>query len=66
MWLYIVLWYERTSPAVQIRIIQPTHVLSSAGGIDMWLPDKLYEFLPILHGIAGLFTVYKFDTTIGY
>lgn len=32
----------------------------------MWLPDKLYEFLPFLYGIAGLVTFYKFDTAIGY
>jgi hypothetical protein len=32
----------------------------------MWLPDKLYELLPYLYGIAGLVTFYKFDNAIGY
>ena len=32
----------------------------------MWLPDKLYELLPYLYAVAGLVTVYIFDTPIGY
>ena len=32
----------------------------------MWLPDKLYELLSFLYGIAGLVTFYKVDTAIGY
>ena len=32
----------------------------------MWLPDRLYEALPLLYGIAGLWTVYKFETLLGY
>ena len=32
----------------------------------MWLPDKLYEFLPVVYGIAGLVTFFKFDTVICY
>jgi len=32
----------------------------------MWLPDRLYEFLPYLYGIAGLITFYEFDNLIGY
>lgn len=31
----------------------------------MWLPDILYELLPSLYGIAGLITIYCFDTLIG-
>ena len=40
--------------------------LSCEREIDMWLPDKLYELLPFLYGIAGLLTFHKFDTAIGY
>jgi hypothetical protein len=32
----------------------------------MWLPDTLYELLPYLYGLAGIFTLYKFDTAIGH
>ena len=32
----------------------------------MWLPDKLYELMPYIYGILGIFTLYKFDTAIGY
>jgi hypothetical protein len=32
----------------------------------MWMPDKLYELLPFLYGLVGLFTLYKFDTAYGY
>jgi hypothetical protein len=32
----------------------------------MWIPDKLYELLPFLYGLVGLFTFYKFDTSIGF
>jgi hypothetical protein len=51
---------------VQKGFIQPNHVLSRECEVDMWIPDKLYEFLPVLYGIAGLVTFYKFDTAIGY
>lgn len=32
----------------------------------MWLPDKVYEILPYVYGIAGLVTCYVFATPIGY
>jgi len=32
----------------------------------MWLPDKLYEFLPYLYGVAGLATLYTFDNLLGF
>jgi hypothetical protein len=31
----------------------------------MWLPDRVYELLPFLYGVAGLVTLYHFETTIG-
>jgi hypothetical protein len=31
----------------------------------MWLPDWLYRALPNLYGLAGLVTVYKFNTLLG-
>ena len=35
-------------------------------GDEMWLPDKLYELLPFLYGLVGIFTFYNFDTAIGH
>lgn len=32
----------------------------------MWLPDRLYEALPLIYAIAGLWTVYNFETLLGY
>ena len=32
----------------------------------MWLPDKLYELLPHLYALAGLYTAFFFDTPIAY
>jgi hypothetical protein len=32
----------------------------------MWLPDQLYELLPYIYGLLGIFTLYKFDTALGY
>jgi hypothetical protein len=32
----------------------------------MWLPDRLYEALPLIYASAGLWTVYNFETLLGY
>jgi hypothetical protein len=31
----------------------------------MWLPDWLYRALPNIYGLAGLITIYKFNTPLG-
>jgi hypothetical protein len=75
--LYIFPGYERyilsllasgTEPVLQTsdKNIQPKHVLLRESEVDMWLPDKLYELLPFLYGIAGLATYHQFDTANGY
>ena len=40
--------------------------LYPSGEANMWLPDRLYEALPFLYAIAGLYTAYYFDTALGY
>ena len=32
----------------------------------MWLPDRLYELLPVIYGIAGLLSAFHFDTFLGH
>lgn len=51
---------------LQIKFIQPKHVLLRESEVDMWLSDKFYEYLPVMYGVAGLVTFYKFETIIGY
>jgi hypothetical protein len=48
------------------ELLRRNSMLLRERDITVWLPEKLYELLPFLYGVAGLVTFYSFDTAIGY